>query len=284
MADYSRKFVSGTNCKGEVKEKWAQNGYTYTRRMSRAGVSYWYCVKRDICKASLIERNKKFSPGKQFWKNGHHATHEPDASEVAVALIKGDLKKRAIASPLKSTGDIYSEVTENQPIVIQSKLPSESSMKQMIKRTKFHPDKFKDPLILPDLMIPDHLKYTARKELFLQHDSEDHLRTLVFATSRNIELLSKCKLWIVDGTFKTCPKIYKQGQVYSIHGFFQHANDASKKCTLPLVYAILPRKTEATYTNLLSTLKNIAEKQKVILIISYIYVNSIQFHPHFLQS
>ena len=87
MSDYSRKFVSGSNCKGEVKEQLAQNGYTYTRRKTRVGVSYWYCVNRDICKASLIEKNLKFSPGKKFWSNGHHSAHAPDTSKVAMALL-----------------------------------------------------------------------------------------------------------------------------------------------------------------------------------------------------
>ena len=71
-----------------------------------------------------------------------------------MSFIRRELKKRAIASPLKSTGEISTEVIENQPLLIQLQLPSEDSIKLPIKKEKFHSDKLKDPLCLPDLNIP----------------------------------------------------------------------------------------------------------------------------------
>ena len=52
-----------------------------------------------------------------------------------MALIRGKLKMRAIVSPLKSTGEISAKAIENQPILIliQSQLPSETSIQQLIK-------------------------------------------------------------------------------------------------------------------------------------------------------
>ena len=50
-----------------------------------------------------------------------------------MALIRGKLKKRAIVSPLKLAGEISEEAIENQSIPIQSQLPSETSIKQLMK-------------------------------------------------------------------------------------------------------------------------------------------------------
>ena len=73
--------------------------------MTRVGVTLCNCANRDICKASLTERNLKFSPGKYFWNNGHHYTHAPDISKVAMAFIRRELKKQANGSNLTSTGE-----------------------------------------------------------------------------------------------------------------------------------------------------------------------------------
>ena len=69
-----------------------------------------------------------------------------------MALIRGKLKKRAIASPLKSTGEISAEVIENHLLLIQLHLLSEASIKQSIKREKFHPTSSK-------IQITTNLKY-----------------------------------------------------------------------------------------------------------------------------
>lgn len=57
--------------------------------------------------------------------------------------------------------------------------------------------------------------------------------------------MEKCEHWYADGTFKSSPSIF--AQLYTIHGA-PHTN------IVPTVYALLPKKTEATYITLLEKL------------------------------
>jgi len=62
--------------------KLAYDGYIYNRRNEYKGATYWYCDQKKICKASLIERNGKFSIGRgSSWnEDGSHKAHKGDDS------------------------------------------------------------------------------------------------------------------------------------------------------------------------------------------------------------
>jgi len=68
----------------------------------------------------------------------------------------------------------------------------------------------------------------------------------MFGTRKNLRVLQHCNLWLIDGTFKTSPKLFYQE--YTIHGAYQDE-------TFPLVYALLPSKTAPTYSRLFRELK-----------------------------
>lgn len=73
-------------------------------------------------------------------------------------------------------------------------------------------------------------------------------RILVFATSKNLDLLSRSEDIYVDGTFKCAPIHFKQ--VFTIHGIFNGT-------VLPLVFCLLPNKLESTYKLVLEKLKEL---------------------------
>ena len=56
--------------------------------------------------------------------------------------------------------------------------------------------------------------------------------------------LSLCQIWLVDGTFKSCPKLFSQ--LYTIHGC---TNDG---WTFPAAYCLLRSKSAVTYTKMLN--------------------------------
>jgi len=73
--------------------------------------------------------------------------------------------------------------------------------------------------------------------------------------------LSRRKVWLLDGTFKCCPRVYgSRGQVYTIHGYYNKKDSSgrTRSLTVPLVYAVLPDKKESTYTKLFSLIKSIS--------------------------
>ena len=73
-------------------------------------------------------------------------------------------------------------------------------------------------------------------------------RIVIFATKRNLQLISQSNHWYADGTFKTVPLLFHQ--LYTLHGLKQ-------KGSLPLVFELLPDKTEETYITFLQELKNL---------------------------
>lgn len=85
-----------------------------------------------------------------------------------------------------------------------------------------------------------YLQVSLKKESFIIHDSGvgDLNRILVSATQRNLNLLSRSKVPFMDGMFKVTPSIFFQ--VYTVHVMYKDA-------VVPLVYTLLPNKTEETY-------------------------------------
>ncbi|CAN8007071.1 unnamed protein product, partial [Ixodes pacificus] len=72
------------------------------------------------------------------------------------------------------------------------------------------------------------------------HDSGegDVNRLILFATQRNLEYLGGASAWFCDGTFKVVPSLFYQ--LYTMH-------ELKYEITVPMVYGLLPNKTEATY-------------------------------------
>ncbi|XP_053618345.1 uncharacterized protein LOC128679882 [Plodia interpunctella] len=89
------------------------------------------------------------------------------------------------------------------------------------------------------------------KLLFAEYNDKNK-RILVFAKKEMIKYLKESTRFLVDGTFKICPKCFCQ--VYTIH-----ADIGSNKeyvNVVPVLYALLPDKTRATYEILFEMIKS----------------------------
>ena len=86
---------------------------------------------------------------------------------------------------------------------------------------------------------PEPLKLTHSGDTFVYFDSgKSDNRVLVFATLRALDLLSQSEICHCNGAFSVAPDVFHQ--VYTIHGLIENA-------VIPLVYALLPNKTQDTY-------------------------------------
>lgn len=65
---------------------------------------------------------------------------------------------------------------------------------------------------------------------------------IILSSNYHLKLLQRASYWVMDGTFKSAPKI--MCQIYAIHGEV----GASGKW-VPLVIALLENKSKNTYTN-----------------------------------
>lgn len=98
-----------------------------------------------------------------------------------------------------------------------------------------------------------------------EDDADEEKRIILFSTKRNLEILFKCALWFVDGTFKTAPHIFLQ--IFTILGLVVRsgpdAEDPDTAVALPLVYALLPDKAQEHYVTVLEKVKDIAARFRI---------------------
>ena len=81
-------------------------------------------------------------------------------------------------------------------------------------------------------------KDSIREVFLIAEESQDEDKIIIFATNGNIKLLCEAETIYVDGTFQTCPSLFYQ--VFTIHAFKNGKQ-------FPLIYALLPDKTQAMY-------------------------------------
>ena len=91
--------------------------------------------------------------------------------------------------------------------------------------------------------LPLEYQRTCTNEQFLIFDGGqgDAERIFIFVTNQSLQLLSLSQNWFGDGTFKACPQIFFQ--IYTIHAQIDGY-------IFPCICALLPYKTEVTYTRL----------------------------------
>jgi len=93
---------------------------------------------------------------------------------------------------------------------------------------------------------------------FLFYDNKNNKnRILVFETQLCLKSLSSSKHIFMDSTFSTCPQSFFQ--VYIVHAQIGENS-------LPIVYALLQKKTKETYKEMLLVLKKYCSSVKVISI------------------
>lgn len=102
-----------------------------------------------------------------------------------------------------------------------------------------------------DLVVDGPYSKTLTNEDFLMIDHTyisrgTMKRLLVFSTRSNLERLSECDTWAVDGTFKSCPKTFSQ--LYNIYGFISGKS-------FPLVFGLLENKDRVCYTQFFGQVK-----------------------------
>ncbi|CAI9729122.1 Hypothetical predicted protein [Octopus vulgaris] len=128
-----------------------------------------------------------------------------------------------------------------------------------------------------DLMIPENLKITqtGERDFFLfdmkvdsdtlnerieedGDEEEDELqeRIRAFGGDDNLRRLVDFDIWFLDGTFKTCLRLFYQ--LYSIHCRFEEQ-------IFPVDYTLLTEKTTQIYSSMLEHLTSVLESKEIQL-------------------
>ncbi|KAB0801401.1 hypothetical protein PPYR_01533 [Photinus pyralis] len=230
---------------------------------------YWKCEhsKKMKCKARVITVNNFVSSS----NNDHN--HNADAAQLEANKVMQKIKEDA-----ENTRDtpqfIVSQASAGLGNAVAAKLPTVNNIKRTIRNVRVRENVAPAiPRHREEIIFPEEFTITTNGELFLLHDSGPvNDRILIFSTARNINLLAMSQHWYADGTFKVVPPLFLQ--LYTIHGIKDHV-------AIPLIYALLPNKTEQTYLNLLREIKNLlpaddAQPQTIMTDFEVAMINAIR--------
>ncbi|CAG2246348.1 unnamed protein product [Mytilus edulis] len=216
------------------------NGYQFRVKTRRDERVYWICTTRN-CPATLDTRNN--IPTKL--PNGHN--HDSHKVKLKVDEILQTIKKRCREETTPVPTIYEQEVIklrnpewndETQEIV--ENLPTFESC-----RGSFYNERSKLIPALPktrnEINLAEPWTVTTVGEQFLMADDGLHDRIMMFTTRQNLTHLTAADIIYGDGTFYTCRDVFFQ--LYTFHAFVDGA-------IYPLVYALLPGKSQIIYTSM----------------------------------
>lgn len=97
-----------------------------------------------------------------------------------------------------------------------------------------------------------NIKTNKDEDFLLKNDPENGI--IVFSTPKNLAFLCEVDEIFMDGTYKYCPKFFKQ--LYTLHGY-------RNGHYVPLVYILMNGKSSALYNTCLSTLINLCSEKRL---------------------
>ena len=214
-------------------------------------LTFWKCEdydKQAKCKARLHIN------GEEVVKSAGEHNHRPDGARKTVIEVVNSIKNEASTSTSTPTS-IIANKTLHVPSHIIAKLPEERYLKRTIQSIRHREIGAPvEPRNVSELVIPPNFQQLHDGTLFLLYDSgPSNDRILIFSTQNNIELLGKADNVFSDGTFSSAPsKLFYQ--LYTVHA-------AVLGTVIPVVYALLPNKTFATYDRMYLAIKNLISPQ-----------------------
>jgi hypothetical protein len=241
-------------------DKLVVTGFLFTLDKTRDNiVHYWHCDQKRKFKCKVTAQTE-LTDGQHFLTgtSGEH-THEAIASRVSLLKACNQLKEAA-----KTTNDkpaIIMQITKSQVSQdIAAILPTSNAQRKQIKRQRKKKDAPVEPKTLEDFILPDSFKYSISGEMFVRQIDNGPDKILLFVTVNNLKLMSHAAFWIMDGTFKVAPNLFRQ--LYTIHA---PVGNVDCQRILPLAYALMTRKSLDLYTQLFEELNSLAGEQRIDL-------------------
>ena len=218
--------------------KLVYNKYTYNKvKDGSNGKRYWRCDELGLkCGGTAItdEANNV------HLRKPH--SHAPSPTKITIKSIKSRIKDSA-ASRGDTPRDLVNGAIERINDGVKMHLPELKNLQKMVTRKRLKIAAI--PLVphsLAEITIPVNLRLTrtTAQENFLIQDTgvEDENRIIILGSTTDINRLTRCSTWVIDGTFKSAPNLWYQ--LWVVHGIYFNK-------TIPFVFAFLPNKTEVTY-------------------------------------
>ncbi|KAB0803048.1 hypothetical protein PPYR_00018 [Photinus pyralis] len=223
--------------------------YVFSKKTKNGEHGIWVRELRSSCKGRVWTNGKDG----EVVKTVTHHNHAAQAARPAAIRLVTTVKERA-ATTQESPHQIIANVIPQAHADVAAIMPKKDALKKTIRRARRDEEAPALPRNMQELVIPrgfSEIVIDGEVQQFLMYDSENQLmpgRILIFSTRSNLHLLAQSQEWFADGTFSTAPAIFEQ--LYTLHAIKNSA-------VVPLVYALLPNKTRATYVTFLQQLKRL---------------------------
>ncbi|CAF1545449.1 unnamed protein product [Adineta ricciae] len=242
-------------------------GFLYVKDKNRNDSYYWVCERKGQKATKCTARAVTLCVGTQhkiekFDANEHnHAAEARRFSSLKACIQMKELAQISNDLPIQ----IITNVIATLPQHIQPCLPRKNALRQQANRAKRVCVEEVEPKALNDFILPDMYCITLKSVPFAEDISLGEERILVFTTMENLKWLQNAKFWIMDGTFKTVPTLFRQ--LYTIHA---PAGGSVNFQIVPLVYALMTLKSEELYQKLFEVLNELANENQLELNPEYI--------------
>ncbi|XP_068130062.1 uncharacterized protein [Hyperolius riggenbachi] len=252
----SGQITTITSNKG--KPKLDHDGYLYVfdRRSHDGQVDFWRCTRKNKDPPCLGRVHTDVGTGKVVGILRKH-NHGQNVALVEVSRVRCTIKEKAICSKGGPSTIINLALKNVEPAVVDS-LPPRDCLRHLVqnvrKRVMSQPC---GPKSLADLIIPDKYRFYSVSDLetvpFLLYDSgpNDEHRILIFGNSANAAWIEHVKYLYGDGTFKIALQLFQQ--VFALVG-------KREDYVLPLLYCLLPNKSQATYKKMFEAIHQLWPK------------------------
>ena len=226
-------------------------GYNYVlKRTNKDGSELWRCTNKDSSKCNATIKVKQ-NPLSILHETAHN---HPPREEAVIEIEKQiylctETVKKNINKPVTQIFDDTIQNLSDQGVNLVNPLPKFKNIKNKLYRQRNSSLGAKKLNFRKacDLEVPKKFE----KFLFAEFKHKNK-RILIFANKEMIKYLKKCTRFLIDGTFKICPKCFYQ--VYTIHADVG-SNDEYVN-VVPVLYALLPDKKRATYDILFQMIKS----------------------------
>lgn len=232
------------------------NGYKFSVKSHRDERCYWRCVNRQCSARITTVDNVPVSVGRDH-------THPSDIVGITAAAFISGVKKRCRdeVDPIPSIfdeclGSLRDRECDVHVVSVIESIPTFESVKSALyrSRAKVIP---KLPATQQDINLEHQWTETLAGDRFVLCDDTDNSgnRIIIFATDDNLQRLCDAAAVYGDGTFYSCPGMFTQ--LYTLHASVHEQ-------MFPLVFCLLPNKSELTYQRMFSLLQE-AVRQRIQL-------------------
>nr|CAD2180155.1 unnamed protein product [Meloidogyne enterolobii]CAD2191220.1 unnamed protein product [Meloidogyne enterolobii] len=162
------------------------------------------------------------------------------------------MDKPSADGEIRAAAQIRAAAVQNLPLAIMGQMPSTSaSRKQVQRQRRKENNALASPPTRAEIVFTEQYmnrEFNGRQERFLLADSGGEERILIFGSEASAGWSNQMEHVFMDGTFSVCPSLFYQlFIILSKRGGF----------VFPVLFCLLPDKTEQTYTRLFNLIKEL---------------------------